>query len=236
MARAKTVKAAPRPIGADVRAKKPSLAKPVRGEARERGPRSDALRNRASLLTAAREVFGERGLAAQMDDVAARAGLGVGTLYRHFPTKDALLDVMVRERHRLILDEARAALRAADPWEGFASFVWRLAEMEAEDRAIADVLIDAQGRVDPGPFYAELSKTVRSLTRRAQAAGAMRKDVSADDALLAVCAVGKAQPQPVPRGAGGPSAGDADAWRRLVRIILDGMRPPEGRRRARVTL
>ncbi|HET6319882.1 MAG TPA: helix-turn-helix domain-containing protein [Chloroflexota bacterium] len=214
---------------------KAGSAKPAPSAARERGPRADALRNRASLLAAAREVFRERGLAAQMDDVAARAGLGVGTLYRHFPTKEALLDVMVRERHRLILDEARTALKSADPWERFASVVWRLAEMEAEDRAIADVLIGAQGRVDPGPFYAELSKTVRSLTRRAQAAGAMRKDVSAEDALLAVCTIGRAQPQPAPGGAAGRSVGDADAWRRLVRIILDGMRPPDGRRRARVT-
>ncbi len=177
------------------------------------------------MLAAAREVFRERGLAAQMDDVAARAGLGVGTLYRHFPTKETLLDVIVRERHRLILDEAHAALRAADPWHGFESFVWRLAEMEAADRAIADVLVDAQGRIDPTPFYAELSKAVHSLTRRAQAAGAMRKDVSAEDALLAVCTIGKAQPPAAPPPAARHHAGDG-TWRRLVRIILDGLRPP----------
>src|SRR5207302_1289476 len=82
-----------------------------------RSPRSDALRNRAALLDAARDVFRERGLAAQMDDVAARAGLGVGTLYRHFPTKEALLAVGVRERAQRIVDAARAALGAADPWE-----------------------------------------------------------------------------------------------------------------------
>src|SRR5215210_1915585 len=70
---------------------------------RARLPRADALRNRAAVFEAAREVFRERGLAAQMDDVAARAGLGVGTLYRHFPTKEALLEVVVRERHQTIV-------------------------------------------------------------------------------------------------------------------------------------
>jgi AcrR family transcriptional regulator len=203
---------------------------------RTRAPRSDALRNRAALLAAAQAVFRERGLAAQMDDVAARAGLGIGTLYRHFPTKDVLLEVVVRERHRLILDEAHAALRATDPWQGFESFVWHLAELEAADRAIADVLIDAQGRIDPTPFYAELTKVARSLTRRAQAAGAMRTDISAEDALLAVCTIGRAQAHAVAASGTngkGRSAGTgtaADVWRRLVRVILDGMRPPSAPR------
>jgi AcrR family transcriptional regulator len=183
---------------------------------RKRGPRSDALRNRAALLDAARAVFRERGLAAQMDDVAARAGLGVGTLYRHFPTKETLLEVVVRERHQAIVDAARAALGADDPWEGLTSFIWRVAEMEAEDRTIADLLLDAQGRVDPAPFYADVSKAVRTLTRRAQRVGAMRKDVSGDDAIAAVCSIARHPGA----GAGGES------WRRLVRVIVDGLRPP----------
>lgn len=205
-------------------ARKSAKASTAATAPRERGPRADALRNRAALLDAARAVFRERGLAAQMDDVAARAGLGVGTLYRHFPTKEALLEVVVRERHQAIVDAARAALGAPDPWEGFTAFIWRVAEMEAEDRTIADVLLDAQGRVDPAPFYEEVSKAVRLLTRRAQRAGAMRKDVSGEDALMAVCSIAKH-----PRAAAGaPDTGTGgEPWRRLVRVIVDGMRPPE---------
>src|SRR3954451_10691630 len=90
---------------------------------RARRPRADAVRNRAALLAAAQEVFRERGLAAQMDDVAARAGLGVGTLYRHSPTKEALLQVVVRERAQRIVDAARAARGAADPWDGLTAFL-----------------------------------------------------------------------------------------------------------------
>ena len=163
-----------------------------------------------------------------MDDVAARAGLGVGTLYRHFPTKEVLLDVMVRERHQTIVDAARAALRADDPWEGLTSFIWRVAEMDAQDRTIADLLLDAQGRVDPAPFYADVSQALRTLTRRAQRAGAMRRDVSGEDALTVVCSIARhhraAPPAPAPAAAAG-----GESWRRLVRVVLDGLRPPRPR-------
>jgi AcrR family transcriptional regulator len=202
--------AAQRPDGAD------GAAAAAAAGTRARATRADAVRNRAALLAAACAVFQEQGLAAQMDDIAARAGLGVGTLYRHFPTKDALLEVMLLERHDRILKEARGALQAEDPWEGFATFLWRLAELDAEDRAIADILLDARRRLDLTPFYAELRELVNTLAARAQAAGQMRADVSGEDALLAVCTLAQAQRD-------GPD-GDRDGWRRLIRVILDGLR------------
>jgi AcrR family transcriptional regulator len=199
--------AAPRPDGA---------AAAASSGARARATRADAVRNRAALLAAARAVFRQHGLAAQMDDVAARAGLGVGTLYRHFPTKDALLEVMLLERHDRLLKEARAALHAEDSWEGFATFLWRLAELDAEDRAIADILLAARRRLALTPFYAELRALVNTLAARTQAAGQMRADVGGEDALLAVCTLAQAQRD-------GPDA-EADRWQRLVRVILDGLR------------
>ena len=205
---------APRPDGADGPA---SATAP--GE-RVRATRADAVRNRAALLAAARAVFREQGLAAQMDDIAARAGLGVGTLYRHFPTRDALLEVMTLERYHRVLDEARAALRATDAWEGLSTFLWRLAEGEAEDRAIVDVLLDAQRRLDVTPIYAELRELVDTLAARAQAAGQMRADVSGMDAVTAICTLAQGQRD----GPSGDREGDRDGWQRLVRVLLDGLR------------
>ena len=189
---------------------------------RERGPRSDALRNRAALLEAARQVFRERGLAAQMDEVAARAGLGVGTLYRHFPTKEALVDVVVRERYEAVVEVARAALRAEDPWEGLTTFLWRLAELDAEDRTIADLMVASNGRTDFAPFFEEIGNAVQTLARRAQRSGAMRRDVTGHEAMTAVCAITRHQHE----SAGRTEAGTAGAWRRLVRVVIDGLRVP----------
>jgi AcrR family transcriptional regulator len=188
---------------------------------RPRPLRADALRNRTALLEAARAVFQRDGLAAQIDDIAAEAGLGVGTLYRHFPTKEALIQLMVREREALLLERARAALAMADPWEGLESFVWGLATFEAEDRAIADVLVEGQQRDLPRQFDNELLEIARALAARAQAAGQLRGDVSGLDMLAAVCMIGKV----MDLGAGD----DPDRWRRLVAIVLQGLRAtPEG--------
>jgi AcrR family transcriptional regulator len=186
---------------------------------RVRATRSDAVRNRAALLAAARAVIREQGLAAQMDDIAARAGLGVGTLYRHFPTKDALLEMLALEHWQRLLDEARAALRETDPWEGFAAFLWRLADWEAEDRAIADIVLDGQRRLDVTPLYAELRDLVNALAARAQAAGQMRADVGGMDAVTAICMLAQGHRD-------GPDRwGTDDAVRqRLVRVLLDGLR------------
>jgi AcrR family transcriptional regulator len=164
-------------------------------------------------------VFQEQGLAAQMDDIAARAGLGVGTLYRHFPTKDALLEMLALERWHRLLDEARAARQAADPWEGFAAFLWRLAEGEAEDRAIVDILLDAQRRLDMTPLYAELRDLVDALAARAQAAGQLRADISGMDAVTAICILAQGHRDGLDR-----SGTDEPGWQRLVRVLLDGLR------------
>src|SRR3954462_12789547 len=81
--------------------------------------RADARRNRERVLTAARAVFAEAGREAQMDDVARRAMVGVGTVYRHFPTKEALIEAIALDAFEQIAQRAREALEQADPWEGF---------------------------------------------------------------------------------------------------------------------
>ncbi len=178
--------------------------------------RADALRNRRALLDSARTIFQRDGLAAQMDDIAACAGLGVGTLYRHFPTKDALIEVMIQERVDRLMASARTAGQADNPWAAVTELVWQLATFEAEDRGMVDILADYETHsADTAASMAVLMDSLDSVVARAQAAGAMRHDVSAEDVVVAVCGIGKMMR---------PGADDGTArWRRLVSIILDGL-------------
>ena len=100
--------------------------------------RADARRNRERILKAARAVFAEQGMNSQIDDVAKRAKVGVGTVYRHFPTKEALLDALVREHFEEIAGFAREALEREDAWEGFCELMWRAAEHNAADVAFCE--------------------------------------------------------------------------------------------------
>ena len=102
--------------------------------------RADARRNRERILKAARAVFADHGIEAQMDDVAKRAKVGVGTVYRHFPTKDGLLEAIVRERFEEIAVYAAEAVENPDAWEGFCQLLWRSAERNAVDRAFCEVV------------------------------------------------------------------------------------------------
>jgi AcrR family transcriptional regulator len=178
--------------------------------------RADALRNRAALMDAARRVFRRDGVAAQMDAIADTAGLGVGTLYRHFPTKEALIAVLVRERLERLVDSAEAALEAPDAWEGLAGLVWALATFEAEDQGMVDILTDSAAGPDVDAAMKTFVAFLGLAVSRAQAAGQMRKDVTSDDVLIAVCGVGKMMTP-------GPDEREG-RWRRLVQVILDGLR------------
>ena len=116
-----------------------------RARRRARPLRADARRNRERILKAARAVFADQGIDAQIDDVAKRAKVGVGTVYRHFPTKEALLDALVREHFEEIADDAREARsRREDAWEGFCELIWRAAERNAADRAFCEVIAVAR--------------------------------------------------------------------------------------------
>ena len=95
--------------------------------------RADARRNRERIIAAARTVFAERGVEAQMDDVAREAGVGVGTVYRHFPHKEALLGELVAAKFRAFGDNAERALEVEDPWEAFAGLLRANAELCVRD-------------------------------------------------------------------------------------------------------
>jgi AcrR family transcriptional regulator len=179
----------------------------------ERPLRADARRNRERILQAARAACAQHGAAVQIDDVARSAGVGVGTVYRHFPTKDALIEALVAEKIRVTTENLREALEIDDPWEAFAAGVRRNAEVMAADAALRDALI----RLGPAAraseaAYAEVNEVAARLIARAQEAGALRPDVTADDvgALLGGLCASMAHPE-------------LD-WRRHLEVLLDGLR------------
>jgi AcrR family transcriptional regulator len=179
--------------------------------------RADARRNRERVLTAAREVFAEHGREAQMDDVARRAQVGVGTVYRHFPTKEALIDALVAEAFgRLVAVAKEQAQRDDDPWDALVTTLWAGAEIMAGDRAVSAILSEVYGPVNVDlDLQLLMTETTTLLIDRAREAGVLREDVILDDIPMLMCGIGMAtcKPHNVP-----------DAWRRHITIILDGLR------------
>ena len=182
----------------------------------EKPLRADARRNRQKVLAAARAVFAEQGVDAQMDDVARRADVGIGTVYRHFPTKEALLNALADELFDVIAAHTRALLDHDDPWEAFQEALWFGAGKTAGDRAFTEILAtqrEAVPRTCPGKE--DLTITVGELIRRCIEAGKMRPDVIIEDIPLVMCGIGSASSMPHPH---------PEAWRRHLRIVLDGLR------------
>jgi AcrR family transcriptional regulator len=179
--------------------------------------RADARRNRERVLTAAREVFAEHGREAQMDDVARRAQVGVGTVYRHFPTKEALVDALVAEAFgRLLAVAKEQAQRDDDPWDALVTTLWAGAEILAGDRAVSAIMSEVYGPVNVDlDLQLQMTETTTILVDRAREAGALRADVILDDIPMVMCGIGMAtcKPHSVP-----------DAWRRHITILLDGLR------------
>src|SRR5437660_11702626 len=119
--------------------------------------RRDAERNRQRILQAARELFAERGLAVTLDDIAAHAGLGVGTVYRRFRSRDELIDALFEERLQDIMALADEVFAADDAWQGLVTFVERMAELQAADRGLKEVVLgSARGRERVGAIKQQL--------------------------------------------------------------------------------
>jgi len=180
--------------------------------------RRDAARNRARILQAAAEVFAKEGLDASMDAVAATAGVGVGTVYRHFPRRDELLRGLFDAR----IDEVLALLGEAqadpDPWHGLTQFLERSLEIQVEDRALAQVLADdeLQHRLVRRGSQ-DIKPAVERLLARALEAGLVRPDVTSVDVALVrsmVLDVAERTRDLAP-----------ELWRRMLAICIDGLRP-----------
>ena len=182
--------------------------------------RSDARRNRERVLAAAEIVLSEMGLKAQIEEVARRAGVGVGTVCRHFPTKQALVEAVLEAMYESLLQDARAALAQPDPGAAFHTFFYALSEFQARHRALAEhMATELDLPASAQPVRESLWAAIGELVSRAQDAGAIRADIGPADVTLLFSGVAHATAlagdlQPVLR-------------RRYVALILDGLRPLE---------
>ena len=181
--------------------------------------RSDARRNREAVINAAKKLFADQGLEAQMPDVAKAAKVGVGTVYRHFPTKDDLIAALAAERFERLAEKAREDLEADDPWQGLRDFIHFSVQIQADDRGLCDVMGSRPEVMAASAEAVGLDKLCDQLVKRAQRSGELRKDLEWEEIPMIACALGGITK------AHGPGAG---RWPRLVEILLDGLRAPAG--------
>jgi AcrR family transcriptional regulator len=187
--------------------------------------RADALRNRARLLEAAESVFAAEGISVPVDLIAEKAGVGVGTLYRHFPTKEKLFEAILVGRIDEIAADARARIDSEDPGNGFFDFLVHLVEESALKRDMIQALLGAGVEIEKavGASKQILEAAVEELLAVAQRHGAVRPDVSSAVVLSLVGGTCLAAADHLPAG---PTPGE------LLVIICDGLRPPAAPGRA----
>jgi AcrR family transcriptional regulator len=186
-----------------------------------RRPRADALRNRERVLEAAKAVFNAGGPEASLEAVARRAGVGIGTLYRHFPTREALFEAVYRREVRQLVDLAEHLKTEAAPVEALRRWMHANVEFVATKKGMSAALaLAAHGSSDLFAYtFDSLTKAVGDLLNRAIEAGDIRSDISPEDLLRALVGLCYTQDKP--------------GWQanvlRLVDVFVDGLcRPPHG--------
>jgi AcrR family transcriptional regulator len=187
-----------------------------------RAQRADARANRGRILDVAEQVFGQDGESASTEEVARQAGVGIGTVFRHFPTKAALLEAVLVRRFDRLREQAESLLDAADPGEAFRGLFGHLVADAAPKIAITEALLDAGGSRDgeAGRASDRLTQAVGALLGRAQQAGAVRGDAELPEVYALLVGVAQAATR---------ANLDEDAKARLVAIIFDGLTPgPRG--------
>jgi AcrR family transcriptional regulator len=179
---------------------------------RDRPLRADALRNRAALVEAAREVLGRRGLDAPLDEIAAAAGVGNATLYRHFPTRRDLVQAVFADQMTRYAAAVERALAEPDPWPAVRGYLAEICALQAENRALADLVTSAEYTDETRPVAVA---QLQALLERAQAAGQLRADFSVEDVALLLLANAGVVRRTAERA---PAASP-----RLVSLLLDGL-------------
>ncbi len=183
-----------------------------------RAQRADAQANRARVLDAAEDVFAEGGEASSTEEVARRAGVGIGTVFRHFPTKTALLEAVLVRRFDRLRDRAEALLEANEPGQAFFDFFGELVTDAPTKIALGEAFRDVGGDPDGGAALASnrLRRAVGALLQRAQHAGAIRDDVDLPEVYALLIGTSRAVAHsPLP----------AKTTRRMLAIVFDGLTP-----------
>ena len=178
--------------------------------------RADARRNREQILAAADEAFAAEGLGAPVDEIARRAGVGAGTLYRHFPTKEALFAAVLVEHMRRLSADARAALESPQPGRALFEFLGRMAAEATAKRSLIDALAGAGVDIHVAGADAklEVEEAFSALLKRAQEAGEVRADVTITDLfglVMGACAFAGEH--------------DTSSSSRMLSIVCAGLRP-----------
>lgn len=182
-----------------------------------RARRKDATRNRAALIAAGAELFGSAGMMPTLDDVARRAGVGVGTAYRHFPNKYVLAQAVLAETMEAMLDAAEKAATMDDARAGLRAFFEAVLEPQASKRALGELLRSAQtAPLGPGDVQGRVERCIETLLRRGRDQRVVRPDLAATDVGVLMSLMTDLI----------ETFGDADPqlWRRLLPVVLDGLR------------
>ena len=178
--------------------------------------RADARRNREKILRAARDAFAASGFDVPLDEISARAGVGPGTVYRHFPSKEALFEAVITARMRDIADDARRRADNEDAGAAFFGFLARIGEEAAAKRDMPDAI------ATPGPLREEIFAAMDVLLRRAQRAGAVRADATTPDLISLLKALLLSLRET-------PAEETAEARRKLLfGIVTEGLRGTAG--------
>ncbi|MFJ6690517.1 TetR/AcrR family transcriptional regulator [Streptomyces sp. NPDC091294] len=183
-----------------------------------RSVRKDVLRNREALVAAARAELSEHGLALSLEQVARRAGVGIATLYRHFPKRAELVDAVLVEAVEQHAELSEAALREPDPWTAFATFLERTAELESTNRGLNDLLsVQLDGMPACRAVKLRHYYNIRTIITRAQEDGSLRADLRAEDLVFITWGnAGILEASAL--------ADEPGIWRRHLSFLLDGLR------------
>jgi AcrR family transcriptional regulator len=180
-------------------------------------PRRDARRNHVQLVAAARELFAIAGVDASVEEISKRAGVGIGTLYRHFATKEELIDAVLEDAFHEYAELADAALAHADAWVGFCGFLEAALELHAGNRGLKDVAASgAHGLERVAAIRRRLQPLLGRLVVRAQEGGGLRADFTAQDVSLLLWGGHGV----IEHGAGSAP----EIWRRYLDFVLAGVR------------
>lgn len=183
--------------------------------------RRDAERNRRRILAAARKLIAERGLGVGYEEIAREAEVGVGTVYRRFPTRDELFRELFHDRVDAVVGILEGALAVEDPWEGVCQFMRRDFELQASDRGLREFMLGGSDRTELGRRSRErIQPLVTELVGRAHAAGRLRADVGESDVAIILAMVGGLMDASVHV--------DPDLWRRYLAMVLDGIQSGGG--------
>jgi AcrR family transcriptional regulator len=178
--------------------------------------RADAARNRERILAAAAEVFADRGLDVSLDDVARHAGVGVGTVYRRFPTKEALVEALFEAHVEALAALAAKAVSYADSWDGLVAVLTEVCELQAGNQGFREILLSTTyGQQTAARARERLAPVIAAALEKARAEGYLRADIVPVDMILIEFMVG---------GVADYTKHVPGAWRRYLEIVVDGLR------------